>query len=376
MLNWLSKTTKCPSAPRSAIGLMSGTSLDGFDACIVTETLDGSRINVNATHHCPLPDSVRQRFQRVIETGEVHLASLLQLEIDYTNAVIDQCRMLLDRSDYPVSVIGFHGQTLWHGPNIGSTLQIGFAELLAEATQTAVAHQFRRGDMARGGEGAPLAPLFLKTHFGRETENVCALNLGGIANLSILSPGQPATGWDLGPANTLSDLWHQLHQGSPFDLDGSFAASGHIQADLLEILLADPYFEKKPPKSTGREYFSLAWLEKKLKDQQKFSPADVQATLNQMTAVLVNQALPYDTDILVVSGGGIHNLHLMQVIDEVVQPLVTTSEIFSIDPDYVEAACFGWLGLQCLDHHILPTTPLTGSLRPGVLGSIVRPTKG
>ena len=355
---------------------MSGTSLDGLDACIVRETLDGSRIDVNVTHHCPLPDSVRQRFQEVIETGEIRLAQLLQLEIDYTNAVINQCRMLLDQSDHPVSVIGFHGQTLWHRPNIGSTLQIGFAELLAEATQTSVAHQFRRGDMARGGEGAPLAPLFLETHFGRETETVCTLNLGGIANLSILSPGQPTIGWDLGPANTLSDLWHQLHQASPFDIDGNFAASGAVQEDLLEVLLADPYFEKKPPKSTGREYFSLDWLEKNLKNHQKFIPADVQATLNQLTAVLVKQALPNEADILVVSGGGIHNLHLMQAIDEAVDPLVTTSEIFSIDPDYVEAACFGWLGLQCLDHNILPTTTLTGSLRPGVLGSIVKPTKG
>lgn len=355
---------------------MSGTSLDGFDACIVTETLDGSRINVNATHHCPLPDSVRQRLQTAIESGEIRLASFLQLEIDYTKAVINQCRILLERSDHPVSVIGFHGQTLWHDPDIGSTLQIGFAELLAEATQTSVAHQFRRGDIARGGEGAPLAPLFLETHFGRETEKVCTLNLGGIANLAILSPGQPTTGWDLGPANTLSDLWHQLHQGSPFDPDGSFAKSGNIQPALLEVLLADPYFGEKPPKSTGREYFSMAWLEKILKDQQKFIPADVQATLNQLTAVLVKQALPEDTDILIVSGGGVHNVHLMQAIDEAVDPLVTTSEIFSIDPDYVEAACFGWLGLQCLDHAILPTTTVTGSLKPGILGSIVMPTKG
>lgn len=376
MLNWLFKASKGPKVARSAVGLMSGTSLDGIDGCVIEETLDGSRIFVSATHHRPFSNSLRAGLRRVIETGETRIDVLLQLENDYTNAVISQCKVLIEESDRPISIIGFHGQTIWHAPDIGSTLQIGFAERLAEATQVPVAHQFRRGDMARGGEGAPLAPLFNKTHFGRETEKVCALNLGGIANLSVLFSGQLTTGWDLGPANTLSDLWHQLHQGTPFDRGGSFAASGSTDGNLLKALLLDSYFKKKPPKSTGREYFSLIWLEKILKSLPKITPANVQATLNQLTATLVKKALPIDTEILVVSGGGIHNTHLMTAIEDTVDALVVTSEYFLIDPDYVEAACFGWLGLQCLDNINLPTATITGSLRSGVLGSIIRPTRG
>ena len=220
-MNWLFKTSPNPKASRSAIGLMSGTSLDGLDACIVRENKKNHRIEVVNTQRSELPIQIRDGFQKIIQSGEVKLDDLLHLEYQYTEAVIEQCKMLIESSDEKISVIGFHGQTLWHAPNLGSTLQIGFAERLAEATLTPVAHQFRRGDMARGGQGAPLAPLFHASHFGRDTENVAVLNLGGIANLSLLVSGKPIEGWDLGPANTLSDIWHQIHQDKPFDYEGT-----------------------------------------------------------------------------------------------------------------------------------------------------------
>ncbi len=376
MLNWLFKPSPSPSKPRYAIGLMSGTSLDGLDACLVRETLDGSRIEVVQSQASEFPRSIGEELACIIQTGQASLSDLVRLEAEYTDLVLQQCLQLIQMSPEPISVIGFHGQTLWHDPEVGSTLQIGFAERLAEQTGLRVAHQFRRGDMARGGQGAPLAPLFHETHFSRETENVAVLNLGGIANISLLIPGQPTRGWDIGPANTLADLWHQKHQQQPFDQNGEYASSGLVNQDLLDELLNDPYFAKTPPKSTGREYFSQTWLDKALACVSPLDPADVQATLNHLTAEQVDKALPEDIDILVVCGGGVHNTHLMDLIDETVDPLVVTSDAFAVDPDYVEAACFGWLGLQCLDHRPLDTQHITGSKTPGVIGSITRPVTG
>ena len=352
---------------------MSGTSLDGLDACLVRETLDESRIEVIQSQASVFPRSIQDGLARIIQTGQASLPDLVRLEAEYTDVVLQQCLQLIQMSSEPISVIGFHGQTLWHDPEAGSTLQIGFAERLAEKTGLRVAHQFRRGDMARGGQGAPLAPLFHETHFSRATENVAVLNLGGIANISLLIPGQPTHGWDIGPANTLADLWHQKHRQRPFDQNGEYASSGLVNQDLLDELLSDPYFAKTPPKSTGREYFSQAWLDKALQCVYPIDPADVQATLNHLTAEQVDNALPEDIDILVVCGGGVHNAHLMDLIDETVDPLVVTSDAFAVDPDYVEAACFGWLGLQCLDHRPLDTQHITGSKTPGVLGSITYP---
>ena len=376
MLNWLFKTPPPASTPRTAIGLMSGTSLDGLDACVVKETGHGNRVEVVSTLSTVFPSLVRDGLKRIIETGHANIHELLNLERQYTEAVAQQCQQLIKATDESISVIGFHGQTLWHAPDLGSTLQIGFAEYLAETTGIPVAHQFRRSDMARGGQGAPLAPLFHQLHFERETESVAVLNLGGIANISLLVPGQPVSGWDIGPANTLSDGWHQRSQNQAFDRNGAYAASGSVHQNLLDQLLKDPYFAQRPPKSTGREYFSQSWLQQTLDQLAPISAADVQATLNQLTATLVHQALPEEVDILVVCGGGVHNTHLMDALDNTVDPLVVTSDAFAIDPDFVEAACFGWLGLQCVDGQPLATTLITGSAAPGVLGSIIQPTKG
>jgi anhydro-N-acetylmuramic acid kinase len=376
MLNWLFKTSPPASTPRAAIGLMSGTSLDGLDACVVKETGNGNRIEVVSTLSTAFPQPVRDGFKRIIETGHANINELLTLEHQYTKIVVQQCLQLIKTVDESISVIGFHGQTLWHAPDLGSTLQIGFSEYLAEATGIPVAHQFRRSDMARDGQGAPLAPLFHQLHFERDAENVAVLNLGGLANISLLVPGQPVSGWDIGPANTLSDGWHQRSQNQAFDRNGAYAASGSVNQNLLEQLLKDPYFAQRPPKSTGREYFSQSWLQQTLDQLAPINAADVQATLNQLTATLVHQDLSQEIDILVVCGGGVHNTHLMDALDATVDPLVVTSDAFAIDPDFVEAACFGWLGLRCVDSQPLSTTLITGSAAPGVLGSIIQPTKG
>ena len=374
MLNWLFKPS-VSKHPRTAIGLMSGTSLDALDAALVRET-DSGQIEVVTTQSTPFPADLQQQLEQLVSQGESRLSALLQIEHQYTELVIAQCQQLIAASATAIDVIGFHGQTVWHAPEIGSTLQLGNAEWLAEATQTPVIAQFRRGDMARGGQGAPLAPLFHAAHFSRDTESVGVLNLGGIANLTVLRPGHAPCGWDIGPANTLSDQWyHQFHKG-PYDAKGAWAGTGQVNPSLLEQMLSDAYFQKPAPKSTGREYFNLPWLQTQLTSVAPVSEVDVQATIHQLTAELVRMALPDDIEILVVCGGGVHNTHLMDRIDDAVDALLVTSDTFLIDPMAVESACFGWLALQTLAGNCLEVAAVTGARQSGLLGTRFDPTRG
>lgn len=374
MLNWLFKPS-VSKHPRTAIGLMSGTSLDALDAALVRET-DTGQIEVIATQSTPFPTDLQQQLEQMVSQGESRLPALLQIEHQYTELVIAQCQQLIASSPTAIDVIGFHGQTVWHAPEIGSTLQLGNAEWLAEATQTPVVAQFRRGDMARGGQGAPLAPLFHAAHFARDTESAGVLNLGGIANLTVLRPGHAPRGWDIGPANTLSDQWYRQFHTGPYDALGAWAASGEVNPSLLEQMLTDAYFQKPAPKSTGREYFNLPWLQTQLTAVAPVSEVDVQATIHQLTAELVRLALPDDIEILVVCGGGVHNVHLMDRIDDAVDALLVTSDTFSIDPMAVEPACFGWLALQTMAGNCLEVAAVTGARHSGLLGTRFDPTRG
>ncbi len=372
MLSWLSKR---PAAepPRLAIGLMSGTSLDALDAALIREA-DGRAVEVLTLASSPFPPELKTRLDALVCGGTLTAEALLSIETEYTDCFAKLCQTVLEQSPEPVSVIGFHGQTLWHAPESQATWQLGLPERLAQATCTPVVARFRQGDMARGGQGAPLAPLFHAAQFARDAETVAVLNLGGIANVTILKPGAPPTGWDLGPANTLSDLWHRTHFGAPFDALGAKARSGSVHDALLKRMLADPFFQKSPPKSTGREYFNLAWLNAHLKAFDPISAEDVQATLNQLTARLVKNALPAEVDLLVACGGGVKNDHLMGCIDYEVDALLVTSDLFEIDPQAVECACFGWLALQRLSERSLETQSITGAKTPGLLGTVFRPS--
>lgn len=353
---------------------MSGTSLDGLDACLAEYRADRS-LDVIKTDSRPLASSLRERMETFLVNPKAQqLSDLLSIESEYTDAVIAQCLDLMQQSPGPIDCIGFHGQTLWHAPELGNTLQIGMAERLAEATGSVVAHQFRRSDMARGGQGAPLAPLFHAAQFARETEGVAVINLGGIANVTELIPGQPTQGYDLGPANTLLDQWYQAHHSGQYDSGGAWAQTGTVDGGLLASLKSDPFFRLPAPKSTGREYFNLNWLRTHLTAHANLAPADIQATLSQLTAELVHESLTESVDILVVAGGGVHNSDLMDRIDDLVDPLVVTSDTFGIDPDHVESACFAWLGMQARDQVALETQTITGAQRIGVLGSLVTPS--
>jgi anhydro-N-acetylmuramic acid kinase len=273
-----------------------------------------------------------------------------------------------------VRAIGSHGQTLRHRPRAVRpfTLQIGDPNIIAARTGIPVVADFRRRDLALGGQGAPLVPAFHAAVFADPVERRAALNLGGIANLTLLAPGQPVTGFDTGPANSLMDAWARRHLGEPFDAEGAWAASGEVSAPLLELLLAHPFLALPPPKSTGPEDFTPAWLDQKVAAAGTPSPAEVQATLCEFTAATVAAALePRPPQRLIVCGGGVHNSHLLaRLAARLPRTQVVNSAAHGIDPDQVEAAAFAWLAARTLAGLAGNLPAVTGACRPAVLGAV------
>ncbi|MGA1207354.1 MAG: anhydro-N-acetylmuramic acid kinase [Litorivicinaceae bacterium] len=349
---------------------MTGTSLDSIDLAWVLETAVGGPIEVLESLQVPLTDSVIERCQSIITGAALAAADLCQLEADYTHAL--QQALTTFQTRHPQmqpAVLGCHGQTLYHAPALRSSWQLLNPYPLAQQCRCPVAFDFRRQDLAAGGQGAPLAPLFHASHFARDGESVAVLNLGGLANITRLSPGAPILGFDTGPANTLLDLWTQTHFGVAYDHDGQYAARGQILPDLLQALLEDPYFSRPPPKSTGREYFNLPWLQARSPVAlETLAPEDVLRTLVELTAVSAMKSLPEEPEIVLVAGGGALNPVLMAALDAHTTALVTTSAFSGIPPLEVESACFAWLGLACLDQRPMPTPSITGSTHPVVLG--------
>jgi anhydro-N-acetylmuramic acid kinase len=274
-----------------------------------------------------------------------------------------------------VTAIGSHGQTIRHEPNIDDpySLQIGDARIIAGGTGITTIADFRSADIDVGGQGAPLAPAFHEWLFDKDGSTRVVLNLGGIANITVLRGGEaPTIGFDTGPANTLMDAWITRHCDEPFDRDGGWAAQGNVIPELLAMLLADSYFSAAPPKSTGFEYFNLEWLDAAGVDA--YDPADVQATLGALTAASVAQAVqehvPGASD-LFVCGGGVHNSDLMLRLGAALpgtQVLSTASA--GLDPDWVEAAAFAWLAMRSTKGLPGNLPSVTGARRSVVLGSV------
>jgi anhydro-N-acetylmuramic acid kinase len=271
-----------------------------------------------------------------------------------------------------VAAIGCHGQTLRHHPEGDTpyTLQIGDPNRLAELTAIKVVSDFRRRDMAAGGQGAPLVPAFHRARLVSEGEATAVVNIGGIANISLITAGGDITGWDTGPGNTLMDGWIAQHQGEPFDRNGEWASSGAVIAPLLSALLQDPYFAARPPKSTGPEYFHLDWLATHLSGDE--SPADVQCTLAELTVESLALALAQQPfDVVRVCGGGARNTWLMQQLtDRLGGTAVTTTEAIGVDPEWVEAWAFAWLAEQTLAGQPGNVPAVTGATGAKVLGGI------
>lgn len=364
--------------PQLCIGLMSGTSMDAVDAALCR--LEGGRVTaIESTARCTYPDAVRARLLAVQSAPDT-LLSLRELAA-LDNAVAETFATAALQaigghhcSADAVAAIGSHGQTVFHDPaGVGNSLQIGNPSLIAARTGIRVVSDFRRADIARGGQGAPLVPAFHRSVFGAAAP--CAiLNIGGIANLTLLPADGPVLGFDTGPGNALMDAWIFACTGSLLDTDGAWAASGRVHPDLLSACLRDPYFATPPPKSTGRDRFNLDWVRRCFPDVSSVDAASVQRTLCELTTRTVAQQLRKtapDTRALFACGGGVHNQTLIDSLRAALPSVhVSSTAELGIAPEWVEAAAFAWLAWQRLQEQPGNLTSVTGASRPAVLGGI------
>jgi anhydro-N-acetylmuramic acid kinase len=363
------------------IGLMSGTSVDAIDAALVN--CRGDRLDLIATHQHELPQPVRERIAGISHTGHDEIERMGPLDRELGRLFAAAALALLDKSGNrpdQVRAIGSHGQTVRHRPpSAGSgpnsfTLQLGDPNTIAETTGISTVADFRRRDIAAGGEGAPLAPAFHAAAFAKTGVNRAIINIGGIANASLLRGLQLVMGFDTGPGNTLLDHWVQRHRSQNFDRDGQWSATGTVSGELLANLLKHPYFALSGPRSSGKEAFNLRWLDQCLQAHPGLAAEDVQATLAELTAVSIARAIKNcDVDITEVytCGGGAHNGDLMSRLQRQLDPasLASTSAI-GMDPDWVEAVTFAWLAHRTLEGLAGNAPAVTGASGPRVLGGI------
>ena len=362
------------------VGLISGTSMDGVDAALVR--FNDRPILLHAL--ClPYPEPLRQRILQVADPATlVSVRELGQLDVQIGRHFADAAEALLQAAKADrrqVVAIGSHGQTVGHYPEdeFPSTLQIGDPNVIAENTGIVTVADLRRRDLAVGGQGAPLVPAFHRAVLQTQDETRVVVNIGGMANITVLhAHGGPAPAFDTGPGNALLDAWSQTHLHQPLDENGRWSATGRVLDDLLGALLADPYFQRPPPKSTGREYFNRSWLERALEQTglRDAQPRDVQATLCQLTAQTIvdaARAQAPDAARLIVCGGGAHNRDLMDRLATAMSPQsVVSSAEYGIDPDWMEAMAFAWLAARRLSGAPGNLPAATGARKAVPLGAI------
>jgi len=368
------------------IGLISGTSMDGIDAVLCDFSPHPPAILAART--LPFEPGQRAMLDRVRQDPDQFPATeLARLDALLGDAFAAAALAVLGEAGLEatqIQAIGSHGQTVLHRPeaNPPHTLQIGDPHRIAAATGILTIADFRRADLAAGGQGAPLAPLIHQALLSDPNENRVVVNLGGIANISVLPARGGLSGFDTGPANCFLDLWYRRHHEDRFDRAGAWAASGQADPDWLGELLADPYFQLPPPKSTGIEYFSPAWLDRRLPDWAEQRPADIQASLLAFSAHSIAQAvqgLPAEDrpKRVIACGGGAHNPLLLERLGRALGglPLASTAD-FGLDPDYVEALLFAWMARERLAGRALPTPAITGAARAVMAGAIFAPGPG
>ena len=367
------------------IGVMSGTSLDGVD--VVLAAIDSHMVAQQASYCHPFPPALRQQVLAICQGQPLTLSQLGQLDTAlgklFAEAVVTLMRQqALEAED--IVAIGCHGQTVWHEPGSAApnTLQIGDNNQIVAATGVTVVGDFRRRDMALGGQGAPLVPAFHQALLMDSSERRMVLNIGGIANLSLLIPGQPVRGFDTGPGNMLMDAWIWRHQGVSYDHNGAWAASGQVVPALLEQMLNDPWFALLPPKSTGREYFNPDWIERQLQAFPALAPEDVQATLSELTALTIAQQIQLSNGcdrLLVCGGGGRNPLLMARLAAHLPGTEVTPTDAAGVSGDDMEALAFAWLAFRTLSGLPGNLPAVTGAREMSVLGAIYpansRPTR-
>ncbi|RDZ26808.1 anhydro-N-acetylmuramic acid kinase [Lysobacter silvisoli] len=364
------------------VGLISGTSADGIDAALVRFDADkGCELVLGRTYAWDGP--IRARLVALGQGGDAQsLEELGTLDVQIADAFAEATLALLDEAAVApgqVLAIGSHGQTVRHRPEGALydgrhpfTWQLGDGHRIAERCGIDTVADFRRRDVAAGGHGAPLVPAFHAALLHSDAEDRAVLNLGGIANYTLLPAQGRVRGFDTGPANCLLDAWHQLQRGGAYDADGAYAAQGEIDPELLARLLEEPWFALPPPKSTGREQFHLDWVRQRLAGGER--PQDVQATLLELSAITVADALRTQqpgTRRVLACGGGVRNARLLQAIAaQLPEAVVESTADYGLDPDFVEAMAFAWLARQTLAGLPGNLPSVTGARGPRVLGAI------
>ena len=362
------------------IGLMSGTSVDAIDVALVDfGSKDPQLIH---TLSAPINAALREQITDLCLPGDNEIDKLGQLDIELGRQFAHAVHALLASANIPpssVKAIGSHGQTVRHRPpkadgEPGYTLQIGDPNTIAELTGINTVADFRRRDMAAGGQGAPLAPLFHRALAPQGIDTIAFLNLGGIANLTLIHHGELICGFDTGPANGLMDAWIQTCKGSRFDAQGKWAASGAVNDNLLIRLRSHPFFSAPAPKSTGRETFNQRWLEQQLNKDDRKSPENIQRTLLELTATTIAaeiDKLPHRPKAIYCCGGGAHNLSLINRLGELCPSIeYHISDVLGIPADWLEACAFAWLAQQSIEQKALNTTAVTGAKNPVILGGL------
>ena len=352
------------------IGLMSGTSLDGVDVALCR--IDKVSCELIASLEYPLPKELKNEILAAIE-GQATLAKVGELDHRLGLLFAEAVNVLLEQEHIEsadIRAVGSHGQTLWHAPE-GSypfSMQLGDPNIIAARTGIAVAADFRRKDMALGGQGAPFAPAFHSFLFGDRGENIAVVNIGGMANLTVF--GEKLIGYDTGCGNVLMDMWMAEHNGLGYDKDGSWAKSGKVDYPLLKQMLNDDYFKQEYPKSTGREKFNREWLEKFIGHVQndKQWQADIQRTLLELTAISIsNEVLKFQRDILLLCGGGAKNSFLAERI-KVMMPNIEV--VIAANADSLEAMAFAWLAYKRIHREPVDLKDVTGARENSILGGL------
>lgn len=375
------------AAAARAIGLMSGTSVDGIDGVLVALAAPGEscQVAIEATLHLDFPAALREGIEALIARPDAaDLDAVGRLHTRLGRLYAEAANRLQREAGAPAAVIGCPGQTIRHRPDGDNpfTWQLGDGAVVAHLTGAPTVTDFRAADLAAGGEGAPLAPAFHRAVFADAGETRAVVNLGGIANITHLpagGDGAAVTGFDTGPANTLIDDWCRRHFDAPFDAGGEIAATGTVERRLLDALLAEPYFARRPPKSCGREIFNRDWLARVLAADRAFAqlpPADVLATLTMLSAATVGAQLKLlrpAVDRVFVCGGGARNRTLLSFLGDRCGAAIADTAALGIAPQWVEACAFAYLAWQTVRRVPATLPAVTGASRPTIAGALYFP---
>ncbi|WP_373002746.1 anhydro-N-acetylmuramic acid kinase [Sulfurimonas sp.] len=353
------------------IGVMSGTSMDGVDIALCE--IDSTK--------CSLVDSALYHYDGELESeilkvinGSTTLEQIGTIDNKLGNMFADIINTFLKYKKIDpstIKAIGLHGQTLWHAPDADNpfSMQLGCPNVVSAKTGIQVVADFRRMDMANGGQGAPFAPAFHQEVFKHLDKKTAVLNIGGMANITLL--GDTLKGWDTGCGNVLMDYWSINDSDIGYDLNAEFALRGEVKEDLLDSFLKDEYFAKLPPKSTGREYFNATWLANHLPLFDTIKAEDIQRTLLELTAKsIANDANNTDAELLIVCGGGAQNPLLMQRLSELCKADIKVSDEFEVSSSYMEAMAFAWLAYKRVHREVVELSSVTGATKDSILGGI------